>query len=89
VLITLHRPREAVSLLQSALRGGLEANNLYVTRTEFQYLLGRAWDVAGRANSAAAQYRRVLAAWQAADPQFDARRDSIRSRLAALGGRPR
>jgi tetratricopeptide (TPR) repeat protein len=85
VLISLHRPGDAVRLLQSALRGGLEANNLYVTRTELQYLLGRAWDAAGRADSAAAQYRRVLAAWRAADPQFHARRDSIRNRLVALG----
>src|SRR5690606_7571835 len=53
-------------------------------RTELHALLGRAHDAAGEPDSAAAHYRAVLAAWRSADPQFLARRDSIRSRLAAL-----
>jgi tetratricopeptide (TPR) repeat protein len=82
--IALHRPHDAVAILQPAFRGPLEASNLYVTRTELHALLGRAWEAAGRGDSAAAHYRRVLHAWRAADARLHPRRDSIRARLLAL-----
>jgi predicted Zn-dependent protease len=85
VLLALHRPREAVAVLQSALRGGLEGSNLYVTHTELHELSGRAWEAAERLDSAAIHYRRVLDAWARADPMLHARRDSVRARLTALG----
>jgi DNA-binding SARP family transcriptional activator/TolB-like protein len=83
-LLALGRPEEAVAVLEPALRGTLDASNLYVTRTELQALLGRAHDAAGRPDSAAVHYRAVLNAWRNADPIFHARRDSIRVRLATL-----
>lgn len=84
VLLELGRPREAVSILQPALRGPLEASSLYVTRTELHELLGRAWETAGEPDSAAVHYQRVLDAWRSADPEFHACRDSVRGRLSAL-----
>jgi hypothetical protein len=68
-------------VLQSALRGPLEASNLYVTRTELHELLARAWEASGRPDSAAAHYRAVVAAWRQADPEFRARREAARARL--------
>lgn len=84
VLLDLGRPREAVAVLQPAFRGPLEASNLYVTHTELHALLGRAWEALGRPDSAAHHYRRVVHAWQSADPELRPRRDSIRARLAVL-----
>jgi hypothetical protein len=77
----LGRPSEAVAVLQSALRGGIEGSSLYVTQTELHEALGGAWEAAGRLDSAVVQYRHVVAAWRDADPGFRARRDSVRSRL--------
>lgn len=84
VLIALGRPREAVSILQPAFRGPLEASSLYVTHTELHELLGHAWEAAGRPDSATVHYRRVLDAWHGADPEFHERRDSVRARLSVL-----
>lgn len=72
-LIAVGRPREALPLLAAALRGGLEASNLYVTHTELHELLGRAFEAAGMRDSAAVQYRWVATAWRDADPAFQSR----------------
>lgn len=66
-LVTLGRPREAIAVLHAVLRGSLEGENLYVSRTEVIALLARAYDAAGRADSAAVYYRRVADAWRQAD----------------------
>jgi predicted Zn-dependent protease len=58
-LLALDRPREAVAALQPALRGSIDAANLYITRTEIHELLARAWDAAGNADRARAHYARV------------------------------
>lgn len=79
------RSREAIAVLQPALRGPLDASNLYVTRTELEELLGQAWDAAGGSDSAAAHYRTVVAAWASADPPFVPRVQAAKARLAALG----
>jgi tetratricopeptide (TPR) repeat protein len=84
VLIALGRPRDAVALLQSSLRGELQASNLYVTRTELHELLGVAWQAAGQRDSAIVHSERVLDAWRDADVSFHARRDSVRARLQVL-----
>jgi DNA-binding SARP family transcriptional activator/tetratricopeptide (TPR) repeat protein/TolB-like protein len=84
LLLELERPREAVAILQSALRGSLEASNLYVTHTDVHELLGRAWEAAGRPDSALHHYQRVLAAWRAADPELAGRRAAVAARVAAL-----
>jgi hypothetical protein len=78
------RPRDAAAVLQPAVRGPLESSNLYVTHAELRELLARAWDAAGVADSAVANYRVVLRAWQRADPALGTRVDSMRARVAAL-----
>jgi DNA-binding SARP family transcriptional activator/tetratricopeptide (TPR) repeat protein len=85
-LIALGRPREAVATLQSALRGEIQASNLYVTRTDLYELLGMAWQGAGQPDSAVTNYQRVLDAWRDADASFHARRDSVRTRILRLKG---
>ena len=74
-LVALNRPREAVAVLQAALRGVMDASNLYVSRTELHELLAESFDRAGMADSAAVHYRAVVKAWRRADPMFHARRD--------------
>ncbi|CAN5693485.1 hypothetical protein BH23GEM9_BH23GEM9_21240 [soil metagenome] len=83
-LNALGRPLDAVELLRASLRGPLDAGNYYVSHTELRAELGLAYDAARMPDSAAAQYRRVLNAWQRADATFDTRRDTIRSRNDAL-----
>jgi tetratricopeptide (TPR) repeat protein len=86
-LLSLQRPVEAVAILQPALRGDLDASNLYVTRTEIHELLAMAWERAGRADSAGAHWGAVEGAWRHADPQFRARYEFARARLATGAGR--
>ena len=79
-------PREAIEVLQPPLRGGGDVETAtYVTHTELHLFIGRAFDAAGQLDSAVAHYRWVLNAWKRADPEFTARRDSVRARLLALG----
>ena len=73
-LVGLGRPHEAIAALQPALRGEVDASNLYVTRTELHELLARAFDAAGMRDSAAFHYRAVVKAWSRADPSFHVRR---------------
>ena len=84
VLLERHRPREAIAILAPALRGPLDASNLYVTHTELHELLAGAYDAAGETDSAAVHYRWVVNAWRNADAMFHARLDAARRRLAAL-----
>jgi tetratricopeptide (TPR) repeat protein len=84
VLIALGRPREAVTTVRAALRGGLEANNYYVTRTELHRELARAFDAAGNADSAIVHYKHVAAAWSHGDPGFRRQAESARHRAIAL-----
>ncbi|HEX2080239.1 MAG TPA: BTAD domain-containing putative transcriptional regulator [Longimicrobium sp.] len=96
VLLRQGRAREAAELLEAALRGSLEANNLYVTRTELHELLARAWTAAGEPGRAMPHLRAVDAAWSAADPPYAARRARLVAELRPLarplagrgGGRP-
>jgi len=81
-LIQLGQPREAVLVLQSALRGDVDASNLYVTRTELRELMAHAFDRAGERDSAAVQYRAVVKAWAQADPMFASRRAAAQNWLA-------
>jgi len=72
-LVALGRPREAVPVLQAALRGVMDASNLYVSRTELHELLAESFDRAGMRDSAAVHYRAVVKAWRRADPMFQER----------------
>ena len=78
------RPREAVALLQSALRGSIDASNLFVSRTELDELLAQAWDAAGAKDSAAAHYEIVARSWNGADAALASRAQAARARVAAL-----
>jgi predicted Zn-dependent protease len=73
VLLALGKPREAVAILQPALRGPVDASNLYVTRTEIHELLAHAFEAAGQRDSATTHYRKVAGAWRDADRTFRAR----------------
>ena len=83
-LLTLNRPREAVDILQPALRGSLEGSNFYTTRAEVHDLLAEAWDLAGQRDSAAAHYRILIRVWANADAVRKARVSRAKQRLAAL-----
>jgi predicted Zn-dependent protease len=81
-LLRLDRSVEAIAALQPALRGEIDASNLYVTRTELHEALAEAFARAGQVDSAAAHDRAVVRAWRKADPQFRARRARSEQRLA-------
>jgi len=81
-LMRQNRAREAVAVVAPALRGEVDASNLYVTRTELHELLAQAYDRAGARDSAAAHYRAVVRAWGNADEMFHARRDAAKTWLA-------
>jgi tetratricopeptide (TPR) repeat protein len=86
LLLARGRPRDAIDILQAALRGRIDASNMYVGRTELHELLARAWDAAGGRDSAAVHHRAVTSGWAQADPRFAPRVQAARVRLAALGG---
>jgi tetratricopeptide (TPR) repeat protein len=86
-LLRQGRPADAVAVLQPTFRGGLEASNLYITRSELHALLAQAWDAAGRADSAATHYSALVAAWRRADPHLRDQVMAARQRLAALSAR--
>lgn len=88
VLMRQGRAREAAELLEAALRGSLEASNLYVTRTELHELLARAWTAAGEPGRAAPHLRAVDDAWAAADPPYAARRARLLAEVGpSIGGK--
>lgn len=73
MLLKLGRPKQAVAVLQPALRGALDASNLYLTRTEIHERLAQAWAAAGNPDSARVHWEAVESAWRRADPAFVAR----------------
>ena len=77
VLLRLGRAREAVAVLQPALRGSLESSNTYLSRTDVHEALGEAWAAVGgpvARDSSRAHYAVVVRAWQQADSSFAARK---------------
>ena len=85
--LELDRPADAAAILEAALRGPTGATGMYASRTELQYVLGQAYEQLGDGARAAMQYRRVLHAWEHADPELASRRELVRQRLAALATR--
>lgn len=79
-LMTLGRPADAIPVLEHALAGPIDAGNSYVTRTDLQYELGRAYEMAGITDSAATYYRAVAHAWRNADPPLKARARALAAR---------
>lgn len=86
VLLRLGRSREAIAVLQPALRGKVDASNYYATHTEVHALLAQAWDAAGRPDSAAAHHAWVARAWEHGDAPY-AQRAALARRHMAIGGR--
>ena len=82
-LMAVGRPRDAIPVLRHSLAGPIDAGNSYVTRTEVQSELARAYDLAGMADSAATYYRDVVHAWRNADPPFRAALAHARNRVEA------
>ena len=74
-------PREAVAFLPAALRGPLDADGLYVTRTELHEALAEAFEMAGESDSASSHYSVVARAWAHGDPAFAERAALARSRV--------
>jgi tetratricopeptide (TPR) repeat protein len=79
-LLDAGRPREAVAVLQPLLRA-YEGGPF--VRTDYHESLARAWDAAGRADSARAHWAAVVQAWQRADPVLADRLAHAKARLAA------
>jgi hypothetical protein len=77
-LLALHRPTEAIPVVQAALHGGIEGSNLYVTRTALHELLAQLFDAVGRRDSAASHYTSVERAWRSADRSLRPRHDAAR-----------
>jgi len=80
--LTLKRPREAIPLLQAALRGGIEGAGFYITRTELHEMLARLFDANQQRDSAAVHYAVVERAWRSADPFLKPRYEAARQRLS-------
>jgi DNA-binding SARP family transcriptional activator/Tfp pilus assembly protein PilF/TolB-like protein len=76
-LIRLKRHPEAIAVLESALRGSLEAANLYVTHSEVRLVLAEAYARAGQRERAARELAWVARAWSNAEPL-------LRPRLAEI-----
>jgi hypothetical protein len=83
-LLRLGHGAESVPVLQAALRAGVEASALYVSRTELHELLARSWEAAGRSDSAAAHFRIAARVWSAGDPPYRARSAAAAARAVAL-----
>jgi len=66
-LIRLGRHADAIAILEPALRGSLEASNLYVTYPEIRLLLADAYAGAGRRDRANRELDWVRHAWVRAD----------------------
>jgi tetratricopeptide (TPR) repeat protein len=64
LLIDRHRPVEAIPLVRLALQGPMESSNAYITRTELQLLLARAFAAAGQPDSAAVYRAAPHHAWR-------------------------
>ena len=75
-LIRLGRYADAVAVLEPALRGSLEAANLYATHPEIRLLIAEAYAGAGQRDRANGELDWVRRAWEHADA-------SVRPQLAA------
>ena len=85
VLMRRGRPGEAVEVLEPALRGEVDAANLYITRADLHELAAQAYDRLGERDRAAVHYRAIVRAWANADEQFHARRETARRWLVRYG----
>jgi hypothetical protein len=84
-LVATGRPIQAIPLLEAALRGPIDGEALYLTRTRLHLLLGDALGAAGQADAAAAHYRLVERAWRDGDREVALGRERARAWLAGHG----
>lgn len=82
ILLRQGRPAEAIPLLRSALRSGVDAGGLYISRTEIHELIAKAFVEANQPDSARAHFEVVVAAWAPADPVLQPRRAAAQEWLA-------
>jgi DNA-binding SARP family transcriptional activator/tetratricopeptide (TPR) repeat protein/TolB-like protein len=75
--LALGRPSRALDILRPAYGAPLDAMGRYLTRSELDFLMAKAFRQAGEADSAMVYAARVRAAWREADPE-------IRRQLAEL-----
>jgi hypothetical protein len=87
-LLRLGRYAEAVSILEPATRGSLEASNLYVTYPEIRLLLAQAYAGAGERARAERELDWVRRAWVRADPLLRPQLD-LAARTVETTGRQR
>ncbi|HWH04712.1 MAG TPA: hypothetical protein VN674_13545 [Gemmatimonadales bacterium] len=87
VLLGTGHAREAASVATAGLAEAVDGSAYYATRTELHELAAHAFDAAGQADSAAAQYATVIRAWSQSDPMFAPRVAVARERLTALNVR--
>jgi len=86
VLIDAGRPRDAIRVLRPIFHGGLEASNLYLTRTDVHALLGRAFELADQPDSAVTHYRKAISSWEQADAPVAVGRRALEERVVSLIG---
>jgi hypothetical protein len=86
LLIAKRKPREAIAILRSALHGGRDASNMYITAPELHELMANAFEVIGVRDSAAAHYSAVAKAWRNAEPRWRSRASIASQRSVQLGG---
>jgi len=87
-LLTLRGPHEAVGTLQSALRGSSGGLNLFLTYSDLAERLAQAFEAAGKRDSAAVYYARVVRAWENADAPFTPRLDQARGKAVRMLEKP-
>jgi hypothetical protein len=68
--MALGRPSRAIEALRPAYAAPLDAMARYMTRSELDYLMARAFRQAGEADSAVVYAARVRSAWRDADPEM-------------------
>ena len=82
-LMALRRYRDAIAILQPAIRGGVDGSNTYATHAELRFALAQAFEAAGQQDSAATYYRAVERAWRRADPEFQERYRQAKTKAEA------
>jgi predicted Zn-dependent protease len=82
-LLAVGRAPEALQILRSGLRGGVDGSNSYLTHTELREAMAQAFEQAGQRDSAKVYWSAVERAWRRADPQFRDRYQRARLKAGA------
>lgn len=87
ILLRQGRPADAIPVIRSGLRSGLDAGGLYLSRTELHELMAKAFVEANQPDSARPHFQMVVDAWTQADPVLQPRRAAAAEWLARNSGR--